>query len=242
MTNNFRLVFFAAGFVIAVAGCGGGGDNGDDGGDDDNAPDAASTNDPDAAVSPTPVALANVPSLATCPGVDLFSITPILPDEAGHFAAARLTPETYPVDVTTVAYDLAVPGAGGDCDLTLAHTVEVYVDTAIAPAARPSDGTLVHRIDVPGGAAANHAVELTLPTPIHLTTGQSVFVAVKLVGDDTANPTSALCIAACRTAAGAISDVDYWSNAAAEPFAWADMVDDFGFTYNFTIRAAGTHP
>jgi hypothetical protein len=238
MTHNLRLFLFGTCFAIAVPGCGGGGS----GDDDPTTPDAPTTDTPDAPTSATPVALQNVPSLASCPGVDGFSIAPVIPAEVGHLAAARLAPDSYPVDITSVGYDLAAPQGSADCDLSLAHAVEVYVDSGVAPAMRPSAGTLVHRFDVPAGPATNHAVELDLPEPVRLTTGQSLFVAVKLTGNDATNPTRALCIAACRIPAGAISDVDYWSNAAVEPYPWADMVDDFGFTYNYTIRAAGTRP
>lgn len=234
MTSRSTLISVLA---LTLAACG------DDGGSTAQ-PDAATTHDapPPDTSTPTPVTLSNVPALADCPGGDRFSIAPVIPQEVGHLAAARLVPASYPVQITKVAYDLAVPAGGGDCDLSFAHTVEVYVDTAVAPNARPSTGTLVHSISVPAGVATDHTVELTLPSAVTLTTGQSLFVAVKLTGNDLNPPTKALCIGACRVATGAKSDVDYWSNAAAEPYAWADMVDDFGFTYNYAIRASGTMP
>lgn len=207
------------------------------GGDDNPAGADAPPATPDAPTAQT-MTLKNVPSLADCAGTDQFSIAPVIPQETGHLAAGRLAPPSYPFEVESIGYDLAAPGGSADCDLSLPHRVDVYVASGVAPSNTPS---VVQSFDVPAGSAANHSVDLELASPITLTSGQSLFVAVEMAGNGTSTTsTKAVCIAACRLAAGALSDVDYWSNAAATPYAWADMVDDFGFTYNYTIRATGT--
>jgi hypothetical protein len=182
------------------------------------------------------VQVSNTNNAMVCPLASQHGIYPVLPDEAGHYATARLTPVSYPFTITQVAYDLVQPNGVAQCaDQSLAHQVQLIVSSEDKPSASPSaDGSLKETIAVPAGAASTHTVELSLANPITLTSGQSLFVSVQLVG----SAGKSLCIGACGEAA-AKSDVDYWSNAVAEPFNWADMVGDFGFTYNYMTRAYG---
>jgi hypothetical protein len=204
----------------------------------------ADAGDTDAGAEPDPdagsglVEIANVRTAATCPLTAQHGTYPSLPGEAGHYAAARLEPPSYPFEVRSIAYDLLLPAGVAQCDASLAHEVQVYVASADSPPAMPSsDDSRVATLAVPSGAAAGHTNELELPEPVTLEAGESLFVAVQLAAG--AGATTSLCIGACGEGT-AISDVDFWSNAAAEPFAWADMVDEFGFTNNFMIRAYGS--
>ena len=82
-------------------------------------------------------------------------------------------------------------------------------------------------------ATNDRLVEIELETPIVLQDGESLVVAVEMVAVEDAS----ICIRACRDTS--VAEVDWWSNAADEPYAWADMVADFGFASNYTIRAYG---
>src|SRR6266487_1845628 len=100
-------------------------------------------------------------------------------------AAARLTPQAYPFQVTGVEYVLAMgdPTMNDPCDATLPHRVEVYVDTNVQPSNTP---TIAAQLDMPGmpNVAPGTAVVVNapLPTPISLSAGDNVFVAVELAG------------------------------------------------------------
>lgn len=166
------------------------------------------------------------------------SIAPILPDEAGHLAATTLTPPSYPFEVTAVAYDLLGTAAAGACNSTLAHRVDVFVIAGNEPPADPDDAVSMVSFDVAADPAATESrlVEVELDESIVLEEGQSLVVAVQMAGD--AELATSVCLQACRDTGG-VADLDWWSNAAASPYAWADMVGDFGFISNFMTRAQG---
>lgn len=166
-------------------------------------------------------------------------IGPILPAEASHLAAATLTPTAYPYEVTSVGY--VVIGAPTDslCNSTLAHRVDVYVIDGTEPPADPAaDAVSELSIAVDADAAATdyRLVELDLETPIVLEDGQSLVVAVELAPDE--EVATSICIESCQDTGG-VAGLDWWSNADEAPYAWADMVADFGFASNFTTHAIG---
>jgi hypothetical protein len=186
----------------------------------------ASTGGDDGVLGNTPV-----------PCVEDDYVFPLLPAEAGHWAATTLTPPAYPYEVQRVAYELAGGAAGGQCNNSFAHQVAIFVSDGPQPDDAPSTnaaGYVAYPIDEDPVATEARLVELELDAPIVLEDGQSVVVAVQLtaVGD------SSLCIAACFDTGG-VPELDWWSNAVDEPFSWADMVADFGFPSNFTIQAFG---
>jgi hypothetical protein len=47
----------------------------------------------------------------------------------------------------------------------------------------------------------------------------------------------AVCVSTCGSSD---ANEDWWSNAADEPFAWPDMIGDFGFTKQFAIYGTGS--
>lgn len=164
-------------------------------------------------------------------------VFPLLPAEAGHWAATTLTPPAYPYEVQRVVYELAGGAAGGQCNNSFAHQVAIFVSDGPEPDASPSAnaaGYVAYPIDEDPAATDARLVEIELDMPIVLEDGQSIVVAVQL----TAMGDSSLCIAACFDTGG-LPELDWWSNAVDEPFAWADMVADFGFPSNFTIQAFG---
>ncbi len=166
-------------------------------------------------------------------------VFPFLPDEAGHLAATILTPDAYPFEVTRVLYELGGDNLGGTCNSTLAHHVEVFITPDGVLTDAPSGMAEFVSIDVPEDAMAmgGRTVELELPTPIMLERGDSIVVAVALEAN--ADTSASVCIRTCSDDGG-IAGIDWWSNAALEPYFWADMVADFAFATNFTARAFGT--
>jgi hypothetical protein len=226
--------------------------------------DAGTDATPDAA---TRAYVSTAPSYADCPGPLRAAVWAVLPDEAGHFGAERLTPPSYPYTVQRIAYDIiptrASTGDAGTDDggaaevrftANLAHQVQLYVSTATAPTAQPSmDGTLVRTIDVPARPDPTDpsvefvAVELPISPPITLTAGQSLFVAVQYAAstDFTAEISLGQCspLGVMPTDGGMIPgavDHSYWSNAPSEPFNWADLVAVYGFQDNYTFRMYDT--
>ena len=162
-------------------------------------------------------------------------LAPVLPGEAGHYAAVVFTPPKYPATVSEVRYKAGDAGVA-ECDGGLAHEVQFYVLSNGSPTASPSmDGTAVLTMTTPASDMKERDVVLTPSSTIVLEEGQSLAVAVQLVANDSENPTAAMCIDACRVDSP-VSGVDFWSNAAGEPFDWKDLVADFGFPINITTE------
>ncbi len=168
-----------------------------------------------------------VPSLQNDPDCSTWMVVAPAAGEAGHLYAVRLTPGSYPFTVDEIVYEL---GDDGDtCDATPAHRVEVFVDTASAPAGTPA-GTVVLDIPAAGSNAGVRVVSAPLPAPITLSAGEHLFVAVELpaVGSS--------CVMACGGAA--VTDRDYWSNATIAPYPWATL-DSFGIDAHARVGANG---
>jgi hypothetical protein len=146
--------------------------------------------------------------------------------EAGHLIAARLTPPSYPYEVTEVQYELV---GAAPCDSSFGHRVEVFVGTDDAPANDPA----ATRLDVPAAVTTEpvRVVQLTLPSPITLQSGEHLFVAVELVHEGTS------CIGMCDGAGDWTRN--YWSNAQSAPYSWAAL-SSFQLYAHARIGANGT--
>jgi len=162
------------------------------------------------------------------------SIGPVLPDEAGHFGASTLTPTSYPVTVTHVGYSLM---DNDGCMDGLAHRVEIYKLTEARPPNMPTAAQRIETIEVPESAsgAGGRAFEHALASRVTLSEGERLVVAIQMTANDAL--TRSICLLTCGT--GGTPMQDWWSNAAAPPFAWADMFEDFGFTSQYYIYARG---
>jgi hypothetical protein len=152
--------------------------------------------------------------------------------QENHLAAARLTPPSYPFVIAFVRYTLL--SDMDYCDNRLGHGVDVFVGSAVAPAASPA---VIEHFDVP----MNDDFQLEkvmlheLSAPLTLEQGEHVFVAVRM----TANvPLSRLCVLSCGGPAFQ-QDRNYWSNAVAPPYPWTMVSPDGG--RNFAFEAIG-HP
>jgi hypothetical protein len=185
--------------------------------------------------------LSNAPS---CQDFDY--IFPLLPEEASHVAATRLTPSAAPFVVERVSYTLAGQTEFSACDGGLAHRVDVWVESWDPndpyPVEAPSMQAVHASFDVPADPAAHEpgrTVELALDPPMNLEEGDVIFVGVEMASNR--GDTASLCIQGCSDTNG-IDGLDFWSNDASEPYdmpGWSDMVADYGFTSNFTISAVG---
>jgi len=154
-----------------------------------------------------------------------------LEGEYGHWAAARLTPPSYPFEVQSIRYELDVFNEG--C-AAFAHDVFVFVESAIAPSATPTE---IERWTIAVGEAEG-AVARPLTSPITLQTGEHLFIAVEMAGT---SPASRMCIRSCREHQGTsvfLPERNYWSNATATPLPWADL-QTFNLLDNYVVEALG---
>jgi len=165
-------------------------------------------------------------------------VAPALPSEASHLTATILTPEVYPFEVTRIRYVLGGPGAMDFCNGSLGHRVDLFVSEG-SLSAMPSQTEPFVGVEVPADpmAVEGRTVELELDSPVSLDSGQALVVAIEMRGDDELD--TRLCVALCEPNGPALEGVDWWSNAADEPYEWADLVADFGFPDNATVEAFG---
>jgi hypothetical protein len=172
------------------------------------------------------------------------AIYPLLPNEASELAATTLTPASYPVTIDQISYAVAGADAdmGAQCDSSFGHRVDLYVVTEAKPPAMPSTEAIqVSSYDVPADASAGgraRQVHVDLTDPITLTTGQRLIVAVEMAANS--DKTKSLCVVTCAAVPNQPTGVNWWSNAQAEPYAWADMQADFGFDGLYLLDAHGT--
>lgn len=196
--------------------------------------------DPDGGV---PETLLRNADFAAC---DTYATLPTaLPDEMNHLTANRLTPSTYPFTVRQVGYFLELSSEDGQCNAGFAHRVDLYVTSDASPPNEPG-AALVASIEVPAATEPFAAVvegarslRHTLPTPITLVEGQHLYIAVQLTAG-TPNPdgamTQSLCASGCF--GGAEAGTMFWSNAATVPYAWADLLTDFGIDFELGAWAS----
>lgn len=157
-----------------------------------------------------------------------------LPEENHQYTATTLTPPRYPFVVEKVKYALVkTANQMQGCTGKFAHTVLVWASATDKPTNTPSlefVAPLMFR--VPEAADASRDVELPV-SGLTLQSGQRLVVAVEMIAESEAAKN---CIAACKNGA---ANRDWWSNKTSEPFMWADLVKDFGFTQQSNISVVG---
>jgi hypothetical protein len=159
-------------------------------------------------------------------------IGPVLPDEIGDPALTRITPPSYPFKVTSVSYRLT--GMQATCATNIAHSVTVYAAPAgTTPPAMPPAGA--QKIAV-APTTDDHTLVVTeeLPTPITLTTGEELFVAVEMTANT--NKTVSICLDGCPITAE--DSRAFWSEMPAPPFTWSTMWS-FNIAMDFSVWAQG---
>ncbi len=173
----------------------------------------------------------------TCETIAL--LAPSIPSESGHYAAKILTPAQYPFAIESIQYALVSNEDVPTCSGAVAHRVLLFaIEEAGALPATPSATGLGYRqYDVPAepDALAGRQVNITVPIPLIITEGQRIAVAIQFAVDEGRHP----CLASCEDAAEA-AGIDWWSNAAESPFAWQDLIADFGLDGELLIRVTGS--
>lgn len=156
------------------------------------------------------------------------------PGNEGHWSATRITPPSYPFDVYGVSYFLDFTGlvAGGTCNSGLAHQVELFIGTAATPVATPVP-IATTTITATANTTSTRKVTWTLAAPVTLTTGQSLFVSVQMVGGSQKD----LCLIKCSSTPNA-ADRNWWSSATTAPFPWASLAS-FGSPGTVVIETFG---
>jgi len=158
------------------------------------------------------------------------------PGEENHLGAGRLTPSSYPFEVTTVRYHLGHgENKGIECNAGLEHKVELYVSTDTKPPATPASPLVltVAAVDPSTISSEGRKVSLDLAQPITLKSGEHLFVAIRFAGT---HP-KVLCVGVNEEDPYQ-GDRNYWSNAAAAPYAWAQL-DSFGLKGSIMVSALG---
>jgi hypothetical protein len=186
------------------------------------------TRDASADLPPNPNLLRNTPRPCR-----LDTLVHAEPNEAGQWAAVRLTPARYPFTIETIRYTLESPDQTNQlCSTGLAHRVEYYKATSVSPPATP---TVIGGHDMSARAPSSSPRVISVkPTPaILLNQGEHLFVQLKMVRVGN----QALCLQACLPEQ-LIADRDYWSGAKTAPFNWQTL-STFGIDDSFTIEAEG---
>ena len=150
--------------------------------------------------------------------------------EFGHWAGVHLTPSSYPFTVQKVRY--ALNAIDPNCDMGLAHKVEIYKNSSGTPDATPQ---VVSSINQPADAALSakprgNAVqwrEVSLATPVTLTAGEHLYVDIEMVGNVTT--AARLCLGMTDSATSGKSECagtagqNFWSQAASPPYTWVEL-------------------
>lgn len=160
-------------------------------------------------------------------------IGPVIPDEIGDPATARITPPSYPFKVESVSYQMTGMEAG--CGTNIAHAITVYAaPTGDTPPATEPAGA--QKIQVAASATDQRTLVVTqkLPTPIVLTAGQDLFVEFEM--DVNTAKTVSVCLDGCPIAAD--DKRQFWSEQAQPPHTWATLAS-FGIAEDYAIWASG---
>jgi len=166
--------------------------------------------------------------------------------EDGHYAAGRVVPKAAqsPFTVTQVRYKLRQQVKDrlymAHCNARLGHEVQVFVkNTNQTPSMFQQP---LATIQVPELNANNvpqstdtRTITLTLPKPIRLKQGESIFISVKMRYVDANN---VLCMGVCLHQVD--PNLDFWSNAAQKPYQWTSLAS-FGplFIMGYYVQAYG---
>ena len=155
--------------------------------------------------------------------------------DVGFFAAVKLSPEGYPFSVRSIRYLLEGGSAGSvTCRPDLGHRMRLYVDSSSSP---PADDLPVFELEIPDnpGDLSDRTIFEHIYPEIEITSGQYLFVAIEMVGE---NP-ELLCLSLCYDPP-VESSGSWWSHAAEPPFAWGTLEAD-GVDADIFVEADGTY-
>lgn len=167
-----------------------------------------------------------------CPAGSTNSIVPSA-EEVGYRAAVRLTPPSWPYQVTALRAVLA-HDLGAGCDASMAHTLEAFVSSDLAPPATwAPDASVTLGAEEVDEADGVRIADGLLETPLVLGDGEHLFVAVRIEESDDGRTCTTIC-----STAEAEADRNYWSNAADGELPWPTM-SSFGVNGWFLIVGLG---
>ena len=174
---------------------------------------------------------------APIPCVQVSSVAPYLPDEAGHHIGGIFTPPQYPFTVELIEYTLEEPPDVPSCRSELGHRLEISaISAGQAPPSQPADEAIAHlSFDIPSATMSTErrVIIQLLEEPLTLNNGERLLVSVALdaEGDDH------LCAAICEDEV-ATPNSTLWSGASAAPYAWSEL-SAFGITGELLMRVVG---
>jgi hypothetical protein len=150
------------------------------------------------------------------------------PGENLQWAASRLTPSSYPVEIVKIV--LALRHGGADkCSAEFPTKVMVFKGTEVTPNASPASPREVF-VSVTSATSGDASYAFDLTSPLMLETGEHLFVAMQ-VHEDADKRT---CIVSCPS--GAHADRNYWGVSQTAPFDWRELAS-WGINYDFGLKA-----
>ena len=177
---------------------------------------------------------ANSRDLTDCTQIGL--VGPVLPAEAGHRAATIFTPPQYPFAIERIGYELLTSEESPTCSSRIAHKLELMVINGEngLPSDPAQEIQRLRTYDVPEdiGPDDGRAIRVTLPNPLYLIEGERLGISIELAAEGERH----LCLSRCMDR-DAPAGTDWWSNAAMPPYAWSDLVVDYGFKGELRIQA-----
>lgn len=163
-------------------------------------------------------------------------LTAALPQENGQWMGGRLTPATlngfWVHKVTYVLNTMYNDNNGFHCTAA-DHRVQVFLGDAGSPP--PANPVVLHEAMISGASLVNeyHEVGVTLPAPILIPPGKSLFVSIEMIREDI----DEVCMGMCGSMP-AQPDLTFWSDAVVAPYGWYDLQPYNGF-YDIMVRALG---
>jgi len=165
--------------------------------------------------------------------IESFALSPVLPEEEGHYAAARFQVDE-PSSLCTVRY-LLVGDLAGEiiCENFVAHEALIFKGPSEAPPTEIPNDAL--RFDVAGADIRERGRIVSFDRPtneplLNLEAGDTFYVAIKMNAGVEGRP---MCLSTCQDNSPQPRD-SWWSNAAEPPFAWAQLAD-FGLDLRLKV-------
>ncbi|MEQ1570419.1 MAG: Kazal-type serine protease inhibitor family protein [Myxococcota bacterium] len=143
-----------------------------------------------------------------------------LPAENGHvYAAPVVNHEIDPFRVETVTYSLVNAAGDPGCTGTTPHRLDLWVQSTTTPDASPVLEYSAVQTPSPAAGAANSTYTVDVPD-FELEPQARLFIGIQMV----AAGSDKLCVTTCDDKQPP-PGTSYWSNAAAPPYPWADLLD-----------------
>ncbi|MEM1413705.1 MAG: hypothetical protein AAGH15_02330 [Myxococcota bacterium] len=151
-----------------------------------------------------------------CPTADPPGILPIVPEECGHWSAARFPARTERWEVVGLGYELDDDSNPASSAPGLAHRVRLFAAPGERPPAELSSPLTLEVAATTWPEGMDREVELRLDAPFVVEAGQALYVAFEMVCSPM-DRRPALGLELCASDPGSY----WWSQAAEAPYDWA---------------------